>query len=95
VPRTPECPLENLLTPILIVIKATPDTFDRIVRELKSCERGWRGDYLRDARGLSEALGTRGEVPSAPASVKALRPLRGAQDRAALTDASAPGGALS
>ena len=40
-------------------------------------------------------LGIRGEVPSAPASVKTLRPLYGAQDRAALTDASAPGGALS
>jgi hypothetical protein len=40
------------------------------------------------------APGTRGKVPSAPASVKALRPLRGAQERAALTDASAPGEAL-
>ena len=40
-------------------------------------------------------LGTRGDVPSTPASVKALRPLRGAQNRAALTDASAPGEALS
>jgi hypothetical protein len=40
------------------------------------------------------ALGTRGEVPSAPASVKALRPLRGVQNRATLTDASAPGEAL-
>jgi hypothetical protein len=41
------------------------------------------------------ALDTRGEVPSAPASVKALCPLRGAQKkRAALTDASAPGEAL-
>lgn len=40
-------------------------------------------------------LGTRGDVPFTPASVKALRPLRGAQKRAALTDASAPGEALS
>jgi hypothetical protein len=42
----------------------------------------------------SITLGTRGDVPSTPASVKALRPLRGAQNRAALTDASAPGEAL-
>ena len=34
------------------------------------------------------------EVPSAPASVKALRPLRGAQICATLTDVSAPGEAL-
>jgi len=34
------------------------------------------------------------EGPSAPVSVKAHRPRRGAQNRAALTDASAPGEAL-
>jgi len=44
---------------------------------------------------VGRPLGTRGEVPGVPASVKALRPLRGAQNRAALTDASAPGEALS
>ena len=48
------------------------------------------GDYER-AKGLAEMA----EVPSAPASVKALRPLRVAQNRATLTDASAPGKALS
>lgn len=40
------------------------------------------------------ALGTRGEVPSASASVMALRPLHGAQNRVTLTDASASGDAL-
>ncbi len=49
---------------------------------------------MRTAHKVGDSLGTRGEVPSAPASVKALRPLRGAQNRAALTDASAPGEAL-
>ena len=34
------------------------------------------------------------KYPSAPASVKALRPLRGVQDRAILTDAYARGEAL-
>ena len=52
---------------------------------------GWLDAF---EKGYSAPLVTRGEVPYAPASVKALRPLRGAQDRAALTDASAPGGAL-
>ena len=44
---------------------------------------------------VGSTLDIRGKVPSATTSVKALRPLCGAQDRAALTDASAPGEALS
>jgi len=41
--------------------------------------------------GMRHCARYRGEIPSAPASVKALCPLRGAQKRAALTDASAAG----
>jgi hypothetical protein len=56
------------------------------------------GDYRLCQEGGSRisSFGSqdRGEIPSDPASVKALRPLRGAQSRAALTDASTPGEAL-
>jgi hypothetical protein len=44
-------------------------------------------------RGAKAALSSGGST-SAAASVKALRPLRGAHNRAALTDSSAPGEAL-
>ena len=41
--------------------------------------------------GMRHCARYRGEIPSARASVKALCPLRGAQKRAALTEASVAG----
>jgi hypothetical protein len=53
-------------------------------------------DEAARRKGHNEERGPRHpwRVPSAPASVKALRPLCGAQNRAALTDAAAPGETL-
>jgi hypothetical protein len=55
----------------------------------------WDVDRRRRTTNRPPQLGIRGELPSSPTSLKALRPLRGAQERAALTDASVPGEALS
>jgi hypothetical protein len=85
----------NMLRPVLTGIKVTPEVFDGVIREVKNRKRGLALEVLEEfSRKRRHNPNTRGEVPSAPASVKALRPLRGAQDRAALTDASAPGSAL-
>jgi hypothetical protein len=61
----------------------------KVARPYKSAQ--W---FTNSAVDWSPNPRTRGDVPFTPASVKALRPLRGAQNRAVLTDASAPGEAL-
>jgi hypothetical protein len=79
----------------LTILQAELTDRELSLANLRAELAAFEGRYLREPYSNAGGRAARGEVPSAPASVKALRPLRGAQNRAALTDASAPGEALS